>query len=642
MKHLYSFLTIILLIQLSISAQQTDSVKATLSEIIVTATKTETPYYAIASSVSVITSKEISERQLKTVVDVLRQEPGLSIIEQGGPGKLAQVFMRGSNTNHTLVIVNGVKMNDASSPNNAYDFSSMNTNDVDRIEIVRGPQSTLYGSDALAGIINIITKQGSVKQQYSFASEGGTNGYYRGNISALGSTGILYYAISASKSGTDGISANSSKFGNHEKDGNKNNSFTSRFGLDISPITKLDFIYKFSQSETGLDQSEIQGDDPNYTYKTEEHVFLGGIKTAFFDNNWQQQFSASLIKRFSHSLDLPDLFHPNLSSDSYNLAHRVKINWQNNLNVAENNLITFGIESETETARTSYYSTGDWGPFNSVFPEQSIRTTGFYLQDQINIANSFFTTIGVRYDSNQKFGGITTFRIAPAYFLSTTGTKFKMSYGSGFKAPSLFYLFDPLFGNPNLQPEQSRGWDIGLDQNFDDGKYNFNITYFDLKLKNMFGFDSNFRTINIAEASSHGIEFAASAININHFSLNANYTYTKAKDEYKLSSDFDKPLLRRPKDQFTIIANYRMNEKVNLNLQLRYVGERDDKDFSTYPAARVTLPDYTLVNIAANYKFFSHLELTARIENFFDKQYEEVLYYGTLGRSFYVGMNLSF
>ena len=175
--------------------------KTTFNEIVVTATKTETPYYAIGSSVSVITSKEISERQLKTVVDVLREEPGLSIIEQGGPGKLANVFMRGANSNHTLVIVDGVTMNDASSPNNAFDFSSMNTNDVDRIEIVRGPQSTLYGSDALAGIINIITKHGSNTPEYSFASEGGTNGYYRGNISALGSTGILRYAIIAIKRG---------------------------------------------------------------------------------------------------------------------------------------------------------------------------------------------------------------------------------------------------------------------------------------------------------------------------------------------------------------------------------------------------------------------------------------------------------
>ncbi|MCL6098204.1 MAG: TonB-dependent receptor, partial [Bacteroidetes bacterium] len=249
---------------------------------------------------------------------------------------------------------------------------------------------------------------------------------------------------------------------------------------------------------------------------------------------------------------------------------------------------------------------------------------------------------GFRYDNNEKFGGVTTFRIAPAYFFNATGTKLKMSYGTGFKAPSLFYLFDPAFGNPDLKPEKSIGWDAGIEQYFEKGKLSFGVTYFDLKLENMFGFDSNFRTVNIAKASSRGLEFTASVINIRNISLNTSYTYTETKDDYKLSPDFDKPLLRRPKNQASIIANYRLNEKTNFNLQLRYVGERDDKDFSTYPAARVTIPEYTLVIFAASYRFLNYLELTARIENLFDKQYEEVLYYGTLGRSFYAGLNFTF
>ncbi len=642
MKHLYSFLTIFLLIQFSVWAQQTDSVKTTFSEIVVTATKTETPLSAIGSTVTVITSKEISERQLQTVVDVLREVPGLSIVEQGGPGKLATVFMRGTNSNYTLVIVDGVTMNDASSPNNAFDFSSMNTNDVDRIEIVRGPQSTLYGSDAIAGVINIITKRGTDKPQYSFFGEGGSNGYYRGNLSALGSYGNFHYAINVTRNGSDGVSASDSKFGNKEKDDYTNNFFSSRFGWNFSQDAKIDLIYKFTKAEASLDQNEKLGDDPNFIYNIEQQLFKGGLNLSFFEGNWQQQFSASLIKHFSRALDLVDQFRPTTSSDGYNKAQRIKFDWQNNLRFIENNLITFGIETETEKANTSYSSTSEWGPFNSIFPGQSLRTTGIYLQDQINIANSFFTSVGLRYDDNQKFGGVTTFRIAPAYFFNATGTKLKMSYGTGFKAPSLFYLFDPAFGNPDLKPEKSIGWDAGIEQYFEKGKLSFGVTYFDLKLENMLGFDSNFRTVNIAKASSRGLEFTASVINIRNISLNTSYTYTETKDDYKLSPDFDKPLLRRPKNQASIIANYRLNEKTNFNLQLRYVGERDDKDFSTYPAARVTIPEYTLVNFAASYRFLNYLELTARIENLFDKQYEEVLYYGTLGRSFYAGLSLTF
>lgn len=642
MKLLYSFLAAFLLIQFSVSAQQSDSIKTTLNEMIVTANKTETPYYTLASSVSVITSAEISKRQLNTVVEVLRDMPGLVVVEQGGPGKLASVYMRGANSNHTLVIVDGVKMNDASSPNNAFDFSTLNTNDIDRIEIVRGPQSTLYGSEAIAGVINILTKHGTDKPQYFVSSEAGSNGYYRGNVSALGNYGILNYAIAATRNGSNGISASDSKFGNTEKDGYSNNFFSSRFGLNFSENAKLNFIYKFSKTETDLDQNEKNGDDPNYTYNSEEHLFKGGINFLLFDGIWRLQLNGSYFKRFSRALDLPDQIRPNTSSDSYSDASRTKFDLQNNIRLAENNLVTFGIETELEKAATSYNSNGEWGPFESIFPEQSNRTTGIYLQDQFSLANSFFASVGLRFDDHQKFGKVTTYRVAPAYFIHETGTKLKMSYGSGFKEPSLFYLYDPTFGNPKLEPEKSKGWDAGVEQFFENGRFSLGVTYFNLKLENMFGFDSNFKTINIAKASSNGIEVTATAQNLDNFTLNLNYTYTEAKDEYEQGDDFDKPLLRRPKNQLSFNINYKLNELLNLNSQINIVGKRDDKDFESFPAKRVSMPAYTLVNFSASYKLMDKIGLTARITNLFDAQYEEVLYYGTLGRCFYVGANLTF
>ncbi len=641
MKHLYSFLLIFFLFQIFVSAQQSDSVKTTLSEIVVTANKTETPYYTLGSSVSIITSEEISRQNLRTVVDVLREMPGLTITQQGGPGKLSYVYIRGSNSNHTLVIIDGVKMNDASSPNNAFDFSTLNTNDIEKIEIVRGPQSTLYGSEAIAGVINIITKRGTDKPQFSFLGEGGSNNYYRGNLSAQGKSGILSYAITATRNGSDGVSSSDSQFGNTEKDRFTNNSFFSRFGFNFSSTAKLNLLYKFTKMETSLDQNEKLGDDPNFNFNIEEQLFKSGLNLSLFEERWQLQFNASLVKRFSRSLDLVDQVHPNLSSDGFNKADRIKFDWQNNLNLIENNLITLGIETENERTNSSYVSTSDWGPFESIFPEQSIRTTGFYLQDQFNYTNSLFVSAGVRLDNNQKFGSVTTYRIAPAYYFNSTNTKIKMSFGTGFKAPSLFYLFDPAFGNPDLQPEKSKGWDAGFEQYFSRGKFSVAFTYFNLNLENMFGFDANYKTINIAQASSHGFEIVASVFDFNKISANVNYTFTKTKDEYKLSDDYGKPLLRRPKHQASFNINYKLNTYVNLNMLFLYVGEREDKDFSTWPAERVIIPDYTLVNLSGLYKLFNYLELTFRIENLFDKKYEEVLNYGTLGRSLYLGVNLS-
>ena len=645
MKQLFSFLLIFFLIQIYLSAQQSDSVKTTLSEIVVTANRTETPYYTLGSSVSVITSEEISKQNLRTVVDVLREMPGLTIAQQGGPGKLANVFMRGTNPNHTLVIMDGIVMNDPSSVNNAFDFSYLNTNDIDRIEVVRGPQSTLYGSDAIGGVINIITKRGGGKPQFSFLGETGSYGLYRGNISVLGSFGILNYAISAARSSDQGVSAAGSIYGNKEKDGYMNNSFTSQIGIDLLKNLSMDLFYKFTNAKTDLDQNGKYGDDPNFISNIEEQIFRGGIKLSLLNGNWQQSFNASLVKHFNHSLDLPDQFRPTTSSDGYYRAQRNKFDWQNNLRFIENNLITFGIESSTEEAYTSYYSTSDYGLFDNVFPNQSIGTTGVYLQDQFNYENALFISAGLRSDNNQKFGNVSTYRIAPAYYINSTNTKLKMSFGTGFKAPSLFYLYDPTFGNPELKPEKSKGWDFGFEQYFENGHITFGATYFNLNLEDMFGYGPDYREINIAKASSHGLELTASFSLYHNFSFIASYTYTKTKNEYNdpgNPNDYNEPLLRRPENQASFSLNYRFSEKLDANLQIIYTGKRWDKDFTdAYNPVRVEMPDYTIINLSASYKLFDFVKLNARIENLFDKQYEDVLYYGTLGRSLYAGLNIN-
>jgi len=642
MKYFYQTAVVLLLFQIVAIAQK-DSVKTTLSEIVVTATKTETPYYELGSSVTVINSDDISKKQLTTVVDVLREAPGLSIMQQGGPGKVASVFMRGANSNHTLVICDGVVLNDASSPSNAFDFSRLNTNDIDKIEIVRGPQSTLYGSDAIAGVINIITKHGSGFPQYYISSEGGSNNYYRGNLSLLGSSNKFNYSFQYNRNTTGGISAADSRYGNNEKDAYANTSFTSNIGYDFSPDAKLSLIYKYSKANSGLDQDGKYGDDPNYNYNAEDQIFAGKFDLSMLNGIWQTQFNASFSKSFNHSLDLPDAVRPNTYADSYYKYERVKYAWQNNLRLIQDNTLILGIETQSDTVNSSYFSTSDYGPYNSIFPVKSIRTTSVYMQDQVSLSNSFFATAGIRYDKNQMFGGVTTFRIAPAYLVSSTNTKIKMSYGTGFKAPSLFYLFDPMFGNQNLQPEKSKGWDAGIEQYIDNGNIVFGATYFNLKFEDMFGYDSNYREINIAKASSYGLELTASLLNYRNFSINTSYTYTKTNDDYNDGSgDYNQPLLRRPENQFSFNLNYRFNYKLNTNFQLNYVGSRWDKDFTDeYNPVRVKLSDYMLINIAASYKLFSYVELTARIENLLDKHYEEILYYGTLGRAFYAGVNFT-
>ena len=219
--------------------------------------------------------------------------------------------------------------------------------------------------------------------------------------------------------------------------------------------------------------------------------------------------------------------------------------------------------------------------------------------------------------------------------------KLKPLTAQDFKAPSLYFLFEPVYGNPDLKPEKSIGWDLGFDQSLFQNKIIFGITYFNLGLTDMFGYDENYKEINIAKASSRGLEFYTTLNFFAKLIVNANYTYNKTLDEYNLSDDYNKSLIRRPENQVSVNLNYMINDAMNINSELKYVSGSFDKDFSTYPAQRVKLPDYALINISASYKIFYFLELTGRIENLFDKKYEEVLYYGTLGRSFYAGLNVN-
>jgi vitamin B12 transporter len=315
---------------------------------------------------------------------------------------------------------------------------------------------------------------------------------------------------------------------------------------------------------------------------------------------------------------------------------------QNELNLIKNNRIILGLETEVESANTSYLSNSSWGPYLSEFTEQSLRTTGIFIQDQFSIGEKLNGAIGFRYDNNEKFGGQSTFRIAPSYYISETGTKIKATYGTGFKAPSLYYLFDPMYGNPNLKPEKSLGWDAGIEQFFLNFRLSMGVTLFQIKFEDMFGIDANYKTINLNKAESNGVEAFVNYAEPELWSVKLNYTYTFAVDKSEGSAEKDLLLLRRPMHKGTLELGYKLFARFNLNSSIIYVGERADKDFTSWPGARVKLADYMLVNLSASYRLADYISISARLDNIFDKYYEDILYYGTMGRNFSVGINLNY
>jgi vitamin B12 transporter len=624
----------------SVSAQQNDSViHHRLSDIVVSATKTHNSTMHLANSISVIDSAEISRRGKITLLDLLKSEYGLSFTSQGNPGALSFVNIRGANTGHTLVLIDGIEMNMPTDPGGTFDFSTVTTENIERIEILRGPQSTLYGGDALAGVINIFTKKGSQGLRLNLSSEGGSYNTYRGNAALSGGTGVFSFNVNYGRVTSDGYSSAAEKFGNTEKDGFRNSTISARGGIQITPDIIFDLRYHFTKAGADLDRFAGEGgDDPTYTSDIEESGLRASLdlKTLSF---MEHTIGASYNRNFrKYKFDVTPL-HSGASTSRYD-GNKVKLDWQNNIYIPYQ-VLTTGLEFEEEKTSSEYFEDGIWGPYESIFPQASNSTYAVYLQDQLNIGNSFFFTSGLRYDNNKSFGSKVTYRLAPAYLLGT-GTKIKATYGTGYKSPSLFYLFDPMYGNRELKPEESRGWDAGVEQYFIGLPLSAGITYFNMQFDQMFGFDPlTYRTININKASTEGVEFFINSELIKDLSVKANYTFTQVND--KSDGSGSSVLMRRPKHKAALTADFNFANYANAGVELLYVGDRNDIYYSSaWDAAPlgVVMDQYTIVNMNLSYELFGKIKLFTRLENLLNTKYEEIYGFGTPGFSVFAGVKI--
>jgi vitamin B12 transporter len=280
-------------------------------------------------------------------------------------------------------------------------------------------------------------------------------------------------------------------------------------------------------------------------------------------------------------------------------------------------------------------------PYSSVLPELKNNIYGIYLQDQFKYQNRFFITPGIRYDHNDIFGSKVTYRVAPAYFISSSGTKIKGTYGTGFKSPSLFYLFDPVYGNKDLKPEESTGWDIGVEQYFYNAGVMAGVTFFRMDFSEMFGFDPmTFKTVNIYKASSEGVELYMTAEPVRDLRIKSNYTFTQVKD--KSDGSGSSVLFRRPKHKAVFTADYNFAGNAGAGVELIYTGERSDNYYPDFfsPAQRVTLTVYTLLNVTASYRVWNKIVVYTRLENILNEKYEEIYGFGVPGFSVFGGVKI--
>jgi len=608
-----------LLINRNICAEE---VKYNLGEVIVAATKTEQYQAEVGSSTTVITAEELKKKGKRTVLEVLRDVPGVSVAQSGAFGGLTSVYLRGSKSGHTLVLIDGIELNDPMKADRSFDygFAHLLIDNIERIEVVRGPQSTLYGSDAIGGVINIITKKGKGKPKWEALFEGGSDNTFKETLALSGSEDKLNFSFSLLRLDSDGVSQTADT---SEDDGYENITFSTRLGYEILEDANLDFALRFTDAEYDYDNRAYQ-DDPN---KVGWWRNIAG-KIAFdqaINSFWDHRFSFSYSQTRRKYKDEPDSVDTADNTHNWFKGEMKKLEWQHNVYPVDWSTLTCGFEYEQERGF------GDGRASTNRLDRKTVDNGGCYFQNQFRLWESLYITPGLRVDEHELFGTETLYKVSTAYLILQTRTRLKGNWGTGFKAPSLYQLYHPSYGDTALAPDESKSYDFGFGQRFWNDKISFDLTYFHNDFKNMIAYSSgSYR--NIDNAETKGVELECSFKPIEVLTIGANYTYTKTEDK-----DTGKKLARRPRKQAGVDLNWTFLEKGNVNLTTSYIGSRWDNSANTLKAKA-----YTKVDLCASYNLTETFQIFGRIENLFDKKFQQVRGYANPGASFYGGAKATF
>jgi len=615
-------------------------------DIVVTATKVETPAREVASSLTVITGPELVRTRRSTVFEALRDIVGLSVVQNGGPGGAASVFIRGANNEHTLVLLDGVALNDPINPSRSYDLAHLSLNLVERVEILRGPQSPLYGSDAMGGVINIITRRERGRPRFTLSGSSGSHGTAGADFGLSGSSGRTEFSLGLSASRTSGVSAASVDYpGNTEKDGYRNVSLTGRLGYALKENLSLEVMVRSVAARSEIDLfGGPYGDDPNDVQDYGSTMARALVRGFLLGQRWEQTLSVSWIGSRRGIENPADDLHPQSSESGTYESGLVNVAWQNNFYLSPSQTLAAGLEVRGERGRSRYVSADPGGAYESAFPSETAWAGGLYVQDQWKVRDTFFLTAGARLDRHSRTGTALTYRLAPALVVGRAGTKLRATLSTAFKSPSLYQLFAPPtawgpIGNPGLRPERVTGWDAGLDQDLFGARIRLGLTYFSGSFRDLIDFDYLLGYVNIGRAATSGLEVTLDSRPLGPdrpFTARASYTRLSARDE-----DSGEALLRRPRDKFAAELGTRLLGRLDVLLSVLAVGARADRDYSAYPYPTVELPAYALVNAVLSTSVSKSLDLFLRLDNILGARYEMVWGYGTYGFAASAGFRLS-
>ena len=598
-----------------------------LGKVIVSATKTESYQNEVGASTTVITAEELSGSANKSVYEVLKQVPGVSVDSLGSFGGAVSINIRGAKRGQTLVMIDGVEVYDPMAVSKDFDFAHLTSTNIERIEIVRGPQSTLYGSDAMAGVINIITKKGQGPAKTQAIVEVGSHNTFMKSIAISGSEENIDFSVAASRIDSDGISK--ARDG-QDNDGYSSNTFSTRIGFGITDNSNLSASMRYINAKVDIDDGAYE-DDPNRV--TESEQFSGNIGfNQKINESWDHTLTLSAVSFDRNDSDPADSIDTTEDEYSRFRGDRKKIEWQHNVSLAQWDIETIGYEYEQE--RGASYATGTNWWSNNQSDRRALDNRAFYFQNQAELADDLFTSAGFRVDSHDIFGSEWTYKLSSSYLILNSSTRLKANYGTAFRAPNLYQLYTATYGNPNLQPEKSRGFDLGAEQRYFNDKLFVSATFFYNKYKNLIDSDPiTWAYVNIKSGTARGYEFESSYDLLQTLKIGGNYTYTKTRD-----SDTAKEFGRRAKNQANAFVEWDYSDKGDIRLSAQYVGSRMDA-----PAYNDNKnKKYFITNLYSEYELNQNVQLFGRVENIFDVAYEPIRGYSGINRSVYGGLKGSF
>ncbi|MCO8019024.1 TonB-dependent receptor [Brevundimonas diminuta] len=606
-----------------------------VEDVVVTANRSAQPIERVGASVTVLTQAAIEARQTTAVAELLAQTPSVNYSRNGGPGTVTSLRIRGAEGHHTVVLIDGVKLNDPSSTQGGFNFGNLLIGDASRIEVLRGAQSTLWGSQAIGGVVNIVTTEPTEAFQGSLDAEAGARGttYFRGGVG--GANERLSWRLAASRYSTDGYSAYAA---GTEKDGYDNTGLSGRLNLKITDAVSVDLRSVWSSGRVDLDA--WNGDSRDYG-KTQELVAYAGLNFDLLDGRFRNRIGYAHTDTDRRNFN-PDNKIQTLTFDAEGQNRRWE--YQGVFAVTEALNATFGVEHEKSEMKSR--SLGDSNP-NPAYGRGEAELNSVYGQVQWTVLDGLTLTGGLRYDDHAQYGDNLLGQVAAAWSLNDGATVLRASWGQGFRAPGLYELYSE-YGNLDLQPEESDSWEIGVEQRLFDRAV-VSATYFQRDSDNeidygyclpgdahpMCGQLYGGYYQNIQKAEAKGVELIGRFDVTERLHLNANYTWTDAKNA--VGEHEGKRLRRRPEQMGNLAADYDWAFGLKTGLSVRYVGE----SFNDLANA-VKVDAFTLVDLRASYPIDENLEVYGRIENAFDEEYQTVLGYGTAGRGVFGGVRVRF